>query len=237
MDSNYLGDPSMMGPVLAIFAAFALVFLVLGIIFYIFFTVGLYTLAKNDGDDIPWMAFIPVAQYYTIGKLIRGNFTIFGKRIDKVEMILPIAALVGSIFSAIPVLGMLVAIAMAILFISAMYHLFKKYKGEKATMFTILSVIFAFLYPFFIFGMRNSMPVDLSYGSSGNTGGGFQGNPNGPGGNSNPNTYDTYQNYNNSSFNSYDNSTFGTPADSGTNDAGVSDNSSFDNNDGNNQNS
>ena len=178
MDSTYLTDSTTAGAVLAVFAAFALLFIVIGIIFYLFFSIGLYKLAKNDGDDIAWMAFIPVAQYYTMGNLIKGNFTIFGGRINRIEIILPVAMFVGGALSAIPFLGLLVAIALLVLYISAVYHLFKKYKGEKATMFTVLSVIFSFLYPFFIFGMRNSMPVDISYGAAGNKGNGFQNNYN-----------------------------------------------------------
>lgn len=224
MDSTYLGDPSSLGPIIAMFAAFIFLFVIIGIVFYIFFSIGLYKLAKNNGDDIAWMAFIPVAQYYTMGNLVKGNFTIFGKRIEKIEVILPIAMFIGGTLSAIPVIGFLVAIALLILYISVVYHVFKKYKGQQATMFTILSIVFAFLYPFFIFAMRNSAPVDLSYGTAGNAQNAYA------------NNYSNNNYSNNNNFNTYDSSTFGTSTENNGNATyNVSENNSnsnLDNNDG-----
>lgn len=197
MDNAYMNDPAALGAVLGGLFAFLAIFIVIAIVLYIFLAIGLYTLAKKEGDELAWLAFIPVAQYYTMGNLVKGNFTVFGKKIDRPEIILLVTAIVAPMLSMIPVLGFLAAIASMILFISAIYHVFRKYKGDRATMFTVLSVIFSFLFPFFIFAMRNDSPVDPSY-NTGVSGNGFQG------GSTYTNNSYNYDNYQNNNFNMTD---------------------------------
>ena len=43
--------------------------IILAAVFYVFFALGLYTMAKRRGLENPWLAWIPVVYLYVIGKL------------------------------------------------------------------------------------------------------------------------------------------------------------------------
>ena len=49
---------------LAIFAAFMMVFLIIGIVFYIYTALALMTIAKKTNTNNPWLAFIPIGNVY-----------------------------------------------------------------------------------------------------------------------------------------------------------------------------
>ncbi|HQA08107.1 MAG TPA: hypothetical protein PLM20_08240 [Syntrophomonadaceae bacterium] len=57
------------GALLAV-GGFILLFLLLGLVFYILFSLGLYTMAKRRDLPNAWLAWIPFAQIYTMGEVI-----------------------------------------------------------------------------------------------------------------------------------------------------------------------
>jgi uncharacterized membrane protein len=61
-------------------------------------------------------------------------------------MILPL-------LSFVPIIGFLAGIASMVLMYAAYYYIYKEYRGEKATLRIVLSIIFPFLVPFFIYGI------------------------------------------------------------------------------------
>ncbi|NLY43101.1 MAG: hypothetical protein GX066_03835 [Clostridiaceae bacterium] len=142
----------------AILGGFALLFFVIGIGLYILLAIGLYGLAKNENIEYPWFAFIPILQLYILGKILKeikiGNYTV-----TNLEIVLPVAPIVVGIINIIPVLGTLVGLAYFIFNIIVIYHFFKRYKGDQAVVFTVLSVIFFFLFPIFVFTLRNATPL------------------------------------------------------------------------------
>lgn len=58
---------------LAIAGVIAFVASVLAILSYVFYSVGLFKTAKNLGIVAPWLAFIPVANLYLLGRVAQGN--------------------------------------------------------------------------------------------------------------------------------------------------------------------
>ena len=64
------------------------------------------------------------------------------------------------ILGAIPFIGFLCPIAYAVYYYAALYRLFKLYNADKAVLFLVLSIIFTFLGPIFLFTMRNNQPVE-----------------------------------------------------------------------------
>lgn len=129
-------------------------------VLYLLFAFGLYTMGMKRGIELSWLAFIPVAQFYVVGLLLK-RLKVFNIEIPRPELVLPLAPIAVSIVNRIPLIGALAGIAQLILFIAAMYYLFKMYKGkDNAILYTVLSIILWFMLPIFIFLMRNSDPIE-----------------------------------------------------------------------------
>ena len=58
---------------IAIAGFIALIAVTLAILSYVFYSVGLFKTAKNLGIAAPWLAFIPVANLYLLGRVAQGN--------------------------------------------------------------------------------------------------------------------------------------------------------------------
>lgn len=118
--------------------------------------VGLYGMAENAGIDCCWLAFIPIAQYYLTGKIIR-DLKVCGLTIEKPEWVLVAIPFVSSLALVSPVLGAIVSIVAFVITILATYQLFVLYKDNSGIL-TLLCAILPFVYPFVIFSLRNKKP-------------------------------------------------------------------------------
>lgn len=132
--------------------------LIIALILYLLGAIGLYKLAKNKGLNHSFLAFIPVLQGYIIGMLI-SELKVFKFDISRPEIVLPVAPILASVLSPIPVIGVLVAVALIILNIFALHKLFSIYVRDSATIYTVLSVVLPFMLPIFLFVIRNKMPI------------------------------------------------------------------------------
>lgn len=142
-------------------AAGAGVWAVLGIAAYILTALGLYKIAQKQGEPNAWLAWIPIAQLYIIGKIIK-EVKIGTLVIPRMELILPLAPIAISIVGAIPFIGAVIAglagLAYYALFIYTLYLLFNKYVPDQAVLYTVLSAIG--LFAIFIFIIRDKEPVE-----------------------------------------------------------------------------
>lgn len=144
----------------------SLLFFIIGVCLYLLFALGLYGLAKNEKTGNEWFAFVPFLQLYIIGKILR-EVKISTYTIPSLELVLPLAPIAlmiaGKILGIIPFLGGLLTIILNIAYgifsIIVMYNFYKRYKGEKAVLMTILSVILFFMGPIYVFNLRNSRPL------------------------------------------------------------------------------
>ena len=144
----------------AILGVVLLVLGIIGLILYILMSVGLMRMAQRRGIENAWLAWIPIANMYILGKLVK-EISIFEIKISNLELILPVGSLVIGALSAIPLVGWAAGLAWLILNIAVMYHLYRMYRPDSATLYTVLSVIFAFLIPVFIFIMRHDTLLEL----------------------------------------------------------------------------
>lgn len=142
---------------LMLIGALGVFFFLLFIVFYVLKSIGLATMAANKGIDLPWLAWIPVADLYIAGKIV-GEMEIFGFRIPNLALWTPVIFCGSSVLYPIPVFGWIAAIAVLVFGIGFTYKLFEMYT-EHATLFTILS-IFLCLWPVFVFVIRNNKPRD-----------------------------------------------------------------------------
>ena len=93
---------------LALLAAIGAIFgIIAGIALYIFFAFSLYSLAKSRNVDMPWLAWIPIAQMYIIGKLVK-SIRISNVEIPSLEIVSPVAMLAYILLNSIPVLELVI---------------------------------------------------------------------------------------------------------------------------------
>ena len=114
-------------------------------------------MAVKQGLENPWIAFIPIAQNYIIGRLIK-TLKVFDYEIPRIEIVLPVAALVVLVFSQVDFLGGLLSLANFILMLFALNKLYKMYKPDNATLYTVLS-IFGLPVPFIFLSIKELEPL------------------------------------------------------------------------------
>lgn len=135
--------------------------LIIVFVLYLLGAIGLYKLADNKGIDYSFLAFIPILQSYIIGKII-ADLEIFNIKVPNPAIALPVAPIIASILTPIPVMGLLAIVSVIILNIAALHKLYKIYVGDSATLYTVLSVVLPFLQPILIFTIRNKQPKHIS---------------------------------------------------------------------------
>jgi len=141
----------------AVGVGFGVVLTIIGIIAYVMFSLGLMTLAKNKGIENAWLAWIPIGNLYILGKIVE-TVNIGSWEIPKLEVVLPIAAVVGGLLGSIPVVGWIFSLALVILIGFVLYKLFTKYRPEQAVLYTVLSIVLGLIWVF-IFIIRNDEEI------------------------------------------------------------------------------
>jgi len=157
--------------ILSVLAVILIFALIIGIICYVFMAIGLYTMAKNRNLDHPWFAWIPIANSYLMGELINDDVSLSSLHIPYAKIFLPLApfalALIMGILGFIPELGMvlIVLLSLALTFYqcTALFWLFSIYNKEHRVLFLVLSIIFPFMGPIFMFVIRNRVAFDERY--------------------------------------------------------------------------
>ena len=122
---------------------FLLILLAVCIAVYVICSLALKKIAKAKGIENAWLAWIPVANMYILGKVV-GPFN-FIVDIAQPELVLPIVTLLGSVLSKVPVVGLVCSLASLVLSLAAYYFLYKQYKPEKATTMLVLTIFFSII--------------------------------------------------------------------------------------------
>lgn len=127
------------------------------IAFYVFYSFALYRLAQKRNMEMPWLAWIPVAQMYIVGKLVK-SIKVSNFEIPSLEIVLPVAMLAYVVLSRVPVLGLIITLAYIALMLLTLHDLYKQYVPENAVMYTIIS-IFAVPVPFLLLKLSKMDPI------------------------------------------------------------------------------
>ncbi|WP_296556960.1 DUF4190 domain-containing protein [uncultured Acetobacterium sp.] len=173
---GYLGDFSsqpdsfwaIMPVIMSVLGIILAISLVIGLICYIFNSLGLYTMAKNRNIDNPWLAWIPLANRYLMGELINDDVSISSWHIPYAKLFLPLMGLaltaVMVILGFIPYLGafigILLSLALSVYYYAAQFWLYSIYDKDHRVLYLVLSIIFPFLGPIFVFIIRNRDAYD-----------------------------------------------------------------------------
>jgi hypothetical protein len=144
----------------------SLLLFIIGIGLYVLFVIGLYGLAKTEKTGNEWFAFIPILQLYIIGIILK-EVKVSTYTIPSLELVLPLSPIAiiiaGRILDIIPLLGglliLIINIAYAVFSIIILYNFYKRYKGPKAVLMTVLSIILFFMGPIYVFNLRKARPL------------------------------------------------------------------------------
>lgn len=130
------------------------IILILTVIFlialYLLKSIGLYTMAKKNGKDFAWLAFIPFGCLFTYG-FITGKTKIYGIELDHPEFVLP--ALMLS--SCLPLVGPIGTILFVLAYFAMLYRVYQAKTPNFAVVLLILSIVIPLLSPIVLFAIRN----------------------------------------------------------------------------------
>ena len=179
MYDDYLGDISsqpdsfmaIMPVIMSVLGIILVISLVIGVICYVFNALGLYAMAKNRNIDNPWLAWIPIGSRYLMGELINDDVSISTWHIPYAKLFLPLMGLaltiVMMILGFIPYLGaimtILLSLALSFYYYTAQFWLYSIYDQDHRVLYLVLSIIFPFLGPIFVFIIRNRDAYDERY--------------------------------------------------------------------------
>lgn len=143
-------DWSSISKIFATIGSTIIVILLSSLILYLFKSIGLYIMAKNENEKTAFISFIPYGWTYLLGKLV-GPTKIFGIQVDSPELLLPVL-LVSMCF---PFGGILSSVLFLLSFYALLYKLYEKKSGSFSNVLLIISILFPFFTPFFIFALKN----------------------------------------------------------------------------------
>lgn len=117
-----------------------IVLTVTAIVAYVLSSIALYRIAKNNGVDHLWLAFVPILQYYVVGSLCE-EYRLFGVNIKPLSALMPLLILLqvllgasSSFFAFIPSLILSAVIALI------MHKFFYLLDPGKAVILAILCI-------------------------------------------------------------------------------------------------
>ena len=162
---------------------FLVVALIVALVFYIFQSLGLYTIAKRRGLQHAWLAWIPVGNYWIAGSIAdQYQYVAKGKIKNKRKILLILSlasfavAMVLQIVSTVLMLtatdatvamsinatflviknlcNMAIGLATLVFWHMALYDLYCSCNPDNSVLFLVLGIIFGCTIPFFIFFNR-----------------------------------------------------------------------------------
>lgn len=144
--------------IFAVMGAFISIAIILGIILYVFMAIGMQSMATKLKIENPWLAWIPIANIYLVGRVAGDQVTIFNKTIQKLGSVLLIGCICACVISAIPIIGFIASIAFAIIYFVALYKIYRIFAENNAVLFCILSIVLSVTAPFLIYFASKNEP-------------------------------------------------------------------------------
>ncbi len=137
-----LGEFGLIG--MGYFAAIAVFFIIL---WYVVQSIGVYLMARNEGVDNAFLAFVPIAKSYILGEVC-GPIQILNNKIENTGFVL----LIANILVYIPVINVVTSFIYLFIFFVVFYEIIKKHISGQEILLTIVAIILhPFRLPYFIF--------------------------------------------------------------------------------------
>ncbi len=180
---NYYDTPYPAFWLSAVLLAATVALIAVAAVFYVFQALGLSAMAKRRGLSRPWLAWIPVASAYLMGKIAdqysgaveqrKTNYALILLLLSIITTALSVCIIVlssvfGQFYSLVPtgapalLFPLLIASTVSTVFYYlALYRLYNWFSGSSALL-TVLSFVFAFIIPFVLFSIRKGSNPLLS---------------------------------------------------------------------------
>ncbi|AXF56280.1 hypothetical protein [Salicibibacter kimchii] len=131
--------------ILLILVLFLLFVFAVGIPIYLLFAFGLFRLAKRNDIENAWLAFIPIAQYYTLGMVVWDRVPAGFRNVLPWLLIgLPVVQtpliFLEMIFPSLAILSLLLSFATIGIFFYALFVIFRKY-SDKYVVLLVFSLL------------------------------------------------------------------------------------------------
>ena len=136
-------DSSFAGPMIAGMIVVWLIAIGIGIAIYVLGSLGLYTIAKRRYINNPWLAWIPIGNYWIAGCLADQQRLGMEENDKKLRHFACWFGLGGCVLFWIPLIGWGILVTALVFYYISLYNLFKSCNPENATLLTVLSVIFS----------------------------------------------------------------------------------------------
>ena len=144
---------------LAFFGAFLGIVILYGLIAYIVGALALKRMADKLNVENSWLAFIPIANAYLLGKVAGDRLDLFGYKIENLAIILLGGSAISFVISGIPVIGFLFGIAFAVVAFATLYKVYMMFVPNSAMLYLILSIVLAFIAPFLMYAASTKDPI------------------------------------------------------------------------------
>lgn len=141
------------------FAAFFGFVILYGFIAYIVGAIGLKRMADKLRVENSWLAFIPLANAYLIGRVAGDRLDLFGYQIENLGLILLAGSALSGLISGIPIIGFLLIIAFSVISFAALYKIYLMFVPNSAMLYLILSIVLAFIAPFLLYAASLKDPI------------------------------------------------------------------------------
>ncbi len=172
-------DLSSIAGILAVFGIVIFLAIAISLTVYVFYAISLYTLANKRGMKNTFLAFIPIANTYFLGKITddicrtmnqKTNYAqkllVFNIISVAASIILSPLLLVAGLLRNVAVLLVVVMlfyllillanVCYLVFFYIALYKIYKEYAPNNAVLFEIISIIVNISHPFILFAIRNN---------------------------------------------------------------------------------
>ena len=130
------------------------IILIVSIVFlvslYLIKSIGLYTMAKKQGKELAWLAFVPFGCLFTYG-LITGRTKIYGIDIDHPEYLLPLLL----VSSCLPFVGCIGTLLFILAYFAMLYRVYQTRTPNFSVVLLILSIVIPLFSPIILFAIRN----------------------------------------------------------------------------------
>ncbi len=120
---------------------------ILSIVFialWVIYSLGFYKLAKNRGRGDAWLAWVPIAQSYLLGRII-PTFDLYGNKLERMHIVLPVFVLGCCLLSQMWIVGFLFFLMLYAGLLLVHYALFRQYKPLAALGYAVLWPVGMFL--------------------------------------------------------------------------------------------
>lgn len=120
----------------------------LSIPLYVLFAIGLFEVSKREKLKMPWLSFVPIANFYNLGLISLNN-----KNLSIALVVLSLLSM-NVTFINLGIISSLSFFAFVILLYYTLYNFYKKVSNEPLVYLLISIFTLGFVVPIFIFMFR-----------------------------------------------------------------------------------